>query len=402
MKIKDVMAFSTRSLSSVRARTFFMLLAMSIGVASVVMLTALGEGARLFVVSKFSALGTNLLIVFPGRSETTGGHPPLLGETPRDLTLEDAFALLRHHAVRDIAPLVVGAAPVSLDRRERTVSILGTTSVFLSIRRLQMGRGQFLPSTGQGRVEQVCVLGSKLASEIFDTSSPVGASLRIGDRRYRVSGVLAPTGMSLGVDMDDVAIVPVVAAQSLFNTNGLFRIMVEARSREQIPAVKQAILGIIRERHEGEDDITVVTQDAVLATFDRIFKALTVAVAGIAAISLLVAGVLTMNVMLVAVSQRRAEIGLLKALGAPSRQVLLLFLAEAFLLSLFGAILGTFLGYAGMAILRWRFPDFPVEAPFWAFAAAFGTAMGTGLLFSLLPARRAARLDPVVALAGRR
>jgi putative ABC transport system permease protein len=187
----------------------------------------------------------------------------------------------------------------------------------------------------------------------------------------------------------------------LFNQPSLFRILVETRHRESLDAAQEEVRRILKDRHEGDEDVTVVTQDAVLATFDRILRTLTLAVGGIAAISLGVAGILTMNVMLVAVSQRTSEIGLLKALGASSHQIRNLFFAEAALLSAFGAIAGLFIGAAGILVIRQIYPAFPAAAPAWAVVAAVVTAALTGVGFSLMPARRAAKLDPVVALAKR-
>ena len=184
----------------------------------------------------------------------------------------------------------------------------------------------------------------------------------------------------------------------MFNTNTLFRILVEAKSREAIPDAKDQVMEILKQRHRGEEDVTVITQDAVLATFDKLLGALTLGVAGIAAISLAVAGILVMNVMLVAVTQRTGEIGLLKALGATAQTIRFAFLAEAAMLSALGALLGYLLGESGAFILRQAFPVFPAYPPNWAVIAALGTALGTGLLFGFLPARRAARLDPVQAL----
>jgi putative ABC transport system permease protein len=247
----------------------------------------------------------------------------------------------------------------------------------------------------------VCVIGYTIKQELFGGASPLGRWLRIGDRRFRVIGVLAEKGQSLGLDMDDLVIVPLASAQSLFNTEALFRVLVQADGREAIPRAKRSIVQILAKRHEGEDDVTVITQDAVLATFDRVLYALTLTVAGIAAISLLVAGILIMNVMLISVTQRTAEIGLLKALGAGQGQLLRLFLAEAAMLSLIGALLGLVLALAGIWVLGRAFPDFPIQIPLWALLAALAVGLGTGLGFGVLPARRAARMDPVHALAGR-
>jgi len=198
-----------------------------------------------------------------------------------------------------------------------------------------------------------------------------------------------------------MVIVPVASAQSLFNTNTLLRILVEARSREELHLVKRDVTSILQARHEGELDVTVVTQDAVLATFDRVFRALTLAVGGIAAISLGVAGILIMNVMLIAVAQRTPEIGLLKAVGAAPGQIRLLFFAEATVLSAIGAMVGLVLGVAGNALIVRIYPVLPAVPPTWAVTAAAITAIATGILFSILPARRAARLDPVLALSRR-
>jgi putative ABC transport system permease protein len=205
----------------------------------------------------------------------------------------------------------------------------------------------------------------------------------------------------MGANLSDLAIIPVASAQSLFDTTSLFRILVQAKGRESIPKAEKAVINTIRDRHDGEDDVTVVTQDAMLSTFDQIFQALTLTVAGIAAISLAVAGILIMNVMLVSVSQRTAEIGLLKALGSPGAQVQRLFLVEAALLSLSGALIGIAVAFAGVWGLEQLFPDFPLSIPVWAFVAAILVSLATGLIFGVLPARRAAALDPVLALAGR-
>lgn len=398
---RDAIQFSWKALSANTSRTFLMLLAMSIGVGSVVILTALGEGARNYVTAEFSALGTNLVIVIPGRSETSGGSPAtMIGVTERDLTIDDAIALTRHPKVRRIAPFNVGAAEISWQSRKREISIMGTSHEFIQIRQWKMAQGNFLPKTDLNRANSVCVIGAKIRDEIFGAHAALGQWLRIGDRRYRVIGILGSEGRSLGFDVGDSVIIPVASAQSLFNVPSLFRIFVEVRTREAIPNVMTFIKNTIRERHQGDEDVTIITQDAVLATFDRILSALTYAVGGIAAISLGVAGILIMNVMLVTVSQRTSEIGLLKSLGASSKAILMLILIEAVLLSTLGAILGFIVGQAGSWAIRYAFPVLPAYPPTWASIASILIALITGVLFSLLPAKKAARLDPVIALTG--
>ncbi len=401
MKWSDVVDFSFKSLKGHTVRSLLVLTAMAIGVGAVVVLTSLGEGARRYITGEFASLGTHLLAVLPGRSETTGGHPPILGETPRDLTLDDALALLRSRHIRRMAPVSVGSAPVSWQQKEREVTVMGSTASFQTIRHLKVAQGRFLPETDPREAQMVCVLGAKLSRELFGSQSPLGQWVRVGDRRFRVVGVLASEGRSIGVDLGDMVVVPVASAQALFDAPSLFRILAEARTREVLPQAAEDIRRIIRERHEGEEDVTVITQDAVVATFDRIFRVLTLTVAAIAAISLVVAGILIMNVMLIAVSQRTEEIGLLKSLGAPASRIQILFLSEAGLLSIVGAALGLGIGLLGVAIGRALYPSLPLAPPLWALAAALAVALVMGILFGLLPARRAANLDPVQALSRR-
>lgn len=402
MRLMDMLRYSLQSILGHRSRTLLMLLAMAIGVGAVVVLTALGEGARRYVLAQFSALGSHMVIVLPGRSETTGAAPPLLGQTPRPLTLDDALALYQSYAVQRVAPLVIGAAPVSWQAREREVTVLGTTAEMERVRELTLARGKFITTDDPHRGEAVAVIGHQLRQELFGQRQALGEWLRIGEYRFRVIGELAQQGQTLGADISDIVIIPVASAQALFNTESLFRILIQAKGRDSIPQAVAAAERIITERHEGENDITVITQDSILATFDRIFTALTFAVGGIAAISLAVAGILIMNVMLVAVTQRTAEIGLLKALGAPRLEITLLFLAEAGLLSLSGGLAGLALGTGGTLLLDRALTGFSVSAPLWASAGGLGVALLTGLVFGYLPARRAARLHPVEALTGRR
>jgi len=400
MRPEDILSFGLRALISHRARTWLTLLAMGLGTAAVVVLSALGEGARQYVTGQFTQLGTHLIIILPGRSETTGGPPPLIGGTPRDLTLDDALALLRSPLVERVAPLSLGMAPVSHDNREREANIVGTTAEFQPVRHIELAQGQFLPIGDPRQAQAVALLGEKLARELFDQNPPLGQWVRIADRRFRVIGLLKSTGFSLGADLGDTALIPVAAAQALFNSPALFRILVQARGRAAINPAEEAAREIIKARHEGEDDVSFITQDAMLATFDKILRALTLAVSGIAAISLLVAGVLIMNVMLVAVSQRTPEIGLLKALGAAQGQILSLFLTEALLLALAGTALGLLVAYAGVSLFNNQVAAFHLVTPLWAPLAAVIVSLATGLVFGLLPALRAARLNPVVALSG--
>lgn len=398
---RDLLLQAGKAIRTQPLRAALIILAMSIGVASVNVLTALGDSARNYVVHEFESLGTHLVIVLPGRTETTGGHPPLFGETPRDLTLDDAAALFRSRQVAAIAPVSIGSAPVSVGGLERETNVMGSTHALLRVRHLTIAQGQFLPEADADKEISVCVIGKTISDELFAHQQAVGQWLRINDRRFRVIGVLAKEGQSIGTGFDELIIVPVASAQALFDSHSLFRILIEAHSEAAMYKAVDEVRNIIKLRHEGEDDVTVITQDSVVNTFDKILTALTFTVAGIAAVSLAVAGVLVMNVMLVSVSQRTAEIGLLKALGATQAQLQRWFLCEAALLSLAGAVVGSVIGQFGILVLQWLYPNFPVALPLWARLSALAVALATGLIFGVMPARKAARLDPVAALARR-
>ncbi len=399
MRSPDILRFARDAATGYPLRTSLSVLAMAIGVAAVVVLTALGDGARRYVVGQFSSLGSNLVIVLPGRTATGGFNPAnAVTRTPRDLTIDDATALLRTPAVRRIAPLVVGTSEISFGGRLREVMVAGTASSYLDVRNFKMSQGVFLPDEDWNRALPVAVIGTKIRTEIFGSEPALGQFIRLGDRRVRVIGVIAASGQGLGMNTDELVFVPVAFAQAMFNSNTLFRILIEARSRDHIEPAKRDVSALLKARHGDEEDVTVITQDAVLATFDRLLRALTAGVAGIAAISLAVAGILVMNVMLVAVTQRTGEIGLLKALGARSETIRRAFLAEAAMLSVVGAVLGYGLGQFAALVIRTLYPVFPAYPPNWAVIAALATSLGTGLLFGILPARNAARMDPVQAL----
>lgn len=400
MTLTDLFRFALRSLSGHRLRTLLSLLGMAIGVAAVIALTALGEGARRYVIDQFASIGSNLLIVVPGKSETTG--IPGIGAAPNDLTLEDAQAILRQVPQTElVAPLVVGTESVAHGARRRLVPVVGSTHELAEVRKLAVARGEFLPAGEARRGRPVAVLGSKLARELFPGDEPVGKVVRIGGWRMRVIGVLAPRGTQLGMNMDDVVLVPVATSMRMFDRRSLFRIMVQVRGGADLDVAKGRVIRLLTERHDGEEDVTVLTQDAVVSTFSQILGALTLALAAIASISLTVAGIGIMNVMLVSVSERTREVGLLRALGVKRRQVLTVFLTEAALLSTTGGLLGLATGWTAVRILVGVFPALPASPPTWAVVAALALSLGVGVIFGLLPARRAARLDPVAALAGR-
>ena len=398
MTLVDLLRFSGAALRGHRLRSGLSLLGVAIGVASVVVLTSLGQGARNYLTDQFTNLGSNLIIVLPGKTETSG-LAPITGGAPRDLTLADAEAVRRDvPQVRVLAPMSFGEAPVRYGPRRRDVTVVGTTAAFADARRLVLRLGRYLPEGAARHAAPVCVIGPRIQRELFGTANPLGEFLRIGDERFRVIGVMAPRGMALGLDMDDIVHVPVRSAMRLFDHSGLTRLFIDATSPDRLDSAEAGIARVLRERHRGEEDFTILTQKAMLSSFGRILLALTSAISGIAAISLSVAGIGIMNVMLVSVSERKSEIGLLRALGASRGQVLAAFLAEAGILSGVGGLAGLVTAFALDRVFAAIYPAFPVEPPPWAVAGALALALLVGIVFGLLPARRAAALDPVAAL----
>ncbi|MDH3522673.1 MAG: ABC transporter permease [Acidobacteriota bacterium] len=398
MRVRKTFRFALGALTRHGLRTGLSLLGVTIGVAAVIVLTALTDGARSYVVEQFSSLGTNLVVVLPGRTETTGF--PGVPSIPNDLTIADAEAIALLPAVKRAAPVAMGTETVSFGERSRQVAIIGTTADYALARQVEIARGEFLPRGDADRGAPVCVLGHVAARELFPGENPVGRVVRVGGWRMRVLGVLSRQGTKIGLNLDETIYVPVATGMQMLNRSSLFRILVEAQAYADLATARESIRRLVTERH-GEEDVTVITQDAVLSTFSAILNTLTIVLAAIAAISLTVAGIGIMNVMLVSVSERTREIGLLRAVGVHRSQVMAVFLAEAALLSAAGALLGLLAGYLLVRLMVGLFPALPAAPPPWAVAAAFGMAVLVGVVFGLLPARRATRLDPVAALAGR-
>ncbi len=397
MRASDLLQFASTALLRHWLRTSFSLLGVAIGAAAVVALTGLSEGARQYVVGQFAALGSNLVIILPGKNETTGSFPGV-GGVPNDLTLEDARALQRAmQGIQLLAPLAMGNETVEHRERSRQAAVVGTTHEFLAARELHMGIGRFLPPGEMERGGPLVVLGVKLAAELFPGENPLGGVVRIGDWRMRVIGVLEPRGTQLGMDLDEIAVVPVATGMRMFNRSSLFRILIKMHVHADLDAACERAVALLSERHD-EEDVTCITQDSVISAFSSILRVLTLALLGIAAISLTVAGIGIMNLMLVSVSERTQEVGLFKAVGARSGQILAVFLTEAVLLSSIGGLLGLLLGRTVLGIIVMLYPTFPAVSPLWALFAALGLSVVVGALFGVLPARRAARLDPILAL----
>ncbi len=397
MAALDVVRFVLASLAGQRLRSALSALGVAMGVAAVVLLTSLGEGTRQYVIGQFTQFGTSLLAVNPGKVKTLG-VPGVLGGTTHKLTIADAEALRRLPGVERVVPLVIGQARVESGGRGRAVFVYGVNHEATHAWQFRVAEGRFLPEIEPHRRGSFAVLGPKLARELFGHETALGQRVRIGGTSFVVVGVMEPKGQLLGFDLDDSCYIPVASAMALFNVDELNEIDILAASTEVIPRVVEEVRRILVRRHRGEEDFTITTQTEMLETFNRVIGVITLAVTAIAAISLVVGGAGILTVMWIAVHERTGEIGLLRALGVSRGGVQGLFLAEAILIALLGGLAGVGTAFALAATLRSLLPGVPLTTSPTAVALALAMSLLVGAASGLLPARRAAGLDPVEAL----
>ena len=396
MRFADFLQFALASVRAHRLRTALTSLGIAVGIAAVILLTSIGEGLHQFVIDEFTQFGTNLISVTPGRTQTHGGSLGAIN-TSRPLSIDDAIALRRAPHVQVTNPTIVGNADVEHLSRSRRVTLYGVGHDFTRALRSRVSAGEFLPDDDPHSARAFVVLGVKVAQELFGGENALGSRIRIGGERYRVIGVMEPKGQILGFDLDDTVFIPVGRAMDMFNRDSLMEINVTYEPTAPLAEVEEGIRRVLVARH-GREDFTITPQQKMLEVFGTVLNAITFAVGAIGAISLLVGGVGILTILTIAVSERTAEIGLLRAIGATRRHVLLLFLGEAALLAALGGIGGLVLGLSVAGVLKLVLPALPVHTP-WTFAvAAEVSAVVIGLLAGVLPARRAARLDPLEAL----
>ncbi len=396
--IFESVGMATDSILSNRLRAGLNMLGVVIGVTSVLWLVALGDGARTFVQNKFANLGINLVIITPGKKETSGG-PPMTALTPEKLTFEDARALTqRSRNIVKSTPIIFSSTDVEVEGRGRTTRVVGASEDYPYVREFYTNQGRFFTKDDIDSSRNYVTLGVDLAKDLFGSQQPIGKYVKIGETKFRVIGVMQPKGMSLGINMDEVAFIPVTAAMIVFKTDTVMQIFAKAASRETMPQAVEDMKRILMSRHRDKEDFTITTQDAILGTLDKVMKALTMLLAGIASISLVVGGIGIMNIMLVSVTERTREIGIRKAVGASRRDIMLQFVIEAATISGLGGLIGVIIGGIGILILALAAPSFPAALSAWNILLALGFSLLVGLVSGVYPAREAAALDPIEAL----
>ncbi len=398
MLVTDLVRQTFSSVRAHRLRSFLTMLGIVIGIASVILLTSIGEGTRQYILSEFAQFGSNLLVVQTGKTMTTG-TAGVFGGTTNPLTLEDALALERTPGVEKVLPVCMGTGEVRAGERARNVYVYGVTDAAPHIWKFGVRQGRFLPGGDPRQAGALAVLGPKLKRELFGEANALGQYVHVGGQRFIVIGVMEPKGYMLGFDIDDVVYIPVARAMPIFNRRDLMEIDVLFSSMASSKAVSEHIRRTMRARHRGEEDFNITTQSEMLASLDNILKIINYAVGGIAAISLLVGAIGILTMMWISVNERTREIGLSKALGATERQILLLFLGEAALLSTVGGIIGLAVSLGISFALHLFVPGLPLSTPLHFIVLALATSFIVGIASGVLPARRAAQLDPVEALA---
>lgn len=396
MLLRDAATLSLQAVLSHRLRSFLTALGIAVGIGAVVLLTSLGEGVHRFVVAEFTQFGTNLIGITPGRTTTTGFSGGVISNV-RPLTIADAMALERLPRVVATVPIVQGNAAVKFGTRSRRTYVLGVGTAVPRVWRMEVAQGRFLPADDPRVARPFVVLGNKVKNELFGAQNPLGRSVRIGGERYRVMGVMAGKGQLLGFDLDDAVFIPAGRALSLFNRDSLMQIDLLFAEGSDSAEVAERVRRLLIERH-GDEDVTIITQDQMLAVLGSVLNVLTMAVGALGGISLLVGGVGILTMMTIAVHERTAEIGLLRALGAGRGQILALFIGEAVVLAGLGGLAGLGLGTGGAWLLGVLVPALPTYTPWGYVLAAELLAAAIGLMAGVLPARHAARLDPVEAL----
>ncbi|MEJ2529491.1 MAG: ABC transporter permease [Gammaproteobacteria bacterium] len=396
MLTRDFLKLSIGSVIAHRLRSFLTALGIAVGVASVILLTSIGEGIHRFVLAEFTQFGTDLIAVTPGKHSTLGISGAVVSNV-RPLSIDDAYALGKLPRVLDVVPVIQGNAAIEFERRSRRSMVLGVGSAVPQVWSMQPSVGRFLPKDNQGHARPFAVLGSKLRSELFTSENPLGKRIRIGSESYRIIGVMESKGQMLGFDLDDAVYIPAQKAMSMFNRESVMEIDLLYSPGTDSASLSENIRKLLTARH-GSEDFTIITQDQMLETLGSILNVLTLAVGALGAISLLVGGIGILTIMTIAITERTPEIGLMRAVGAQRREILTLFISEAIVLASIGGGVGLILGAGGAWLLGVAIPDLPTHTP-WSYAlAAELVAAAIGLAAGVAPAYKAANLDPVEAL----
>lgn len=397
--VKEIVKLSINSLLRNKTRSLLTMLGIIIGVSAVILLVSIGQGLQNYITQQFESLGANVVAVLPGKLGGSGGEgfnpaagPNLAGSK---LTLKDVERLSRLGSpVESVGAGIEMPATVSYAGNSRYTTIGGLTPAFQKMRNMKTSEGRMVTEADNSADRHVVDLGQSLIDKLFGGVNPIGKYITIGDQKFLVVGILDKIGTGGLVDANDFAIIPLTSAQKIFGIKGVQEIGVEARDKDSIPQVKSMVTKELLKRLKS-DDFTVVDSSSLVQTINQILGVITLALGGIAAISLVVGGVGIMNIMLVSVTERTHEIGLRKAVGAKPKDILIQFIVEAVTLSVVGGGIGIAIGFLGSLALN---QFIAAKVTWWSVGLAFGVSAAIGVVFGVAPAARASKLNPIEAL----
>ncbi|MBS1985782.1 MAG: ABC transporter permease [Bdellovibrionales bacterium] len=399
MPIREIFRLALEALLANKLRSGLTMLGLIIGVGAVVLLVSIGNGAKNYVTGQFEGLGTNLILIQPGRTDRKSAMGTPIGNVKKKMTLGDVEALQRKAFNLDaVTGILLGNGSVDYQGNKNNVQVLGTNEQFVNIFNIHVATGSFYTREDEDSGRRIVTLGHNVAKNLFGDDSAVGKLVKINSSEFRVVGVFEKVGDKVGLNMDEFAFIPTKSALRLFNEDKLFGIRAKARTKVGIQDALDEISTILKERRNGEEDFTLVTQESMLKTMNTILGMLTYVLGGIAMISMIVGGIGIMNIMLVSVTERTREIGIRRAVGARRSDIMRQFLAEAVALAIIGGLIGLTTSVGFTYLVSAFAKGFDMRAPGWILAPSFILSSITGIVFGVWPARKAARIETIEAL----
>ena len=399
MIFRKILINSGEAIVENKLRSALTMLGMIIGVMAVILLVSVGTGAKRYITSEFESLGTNVILIQPGKTDKKNSMGPPVSSSKGKLTMSDVESLQKNaQSLSAVSGVMFGAGVVKNDQATNNINILGCNDQFNRIFNMTITEGNFFSKEDEDSGRRVVVLGHTIKENLFGSTTALGKLVKINESEHRVIGIIKPTGDKLGFNVDDMVFIPTKSALRLFNTDKLFGIRASGKSRSGLDDAVKDLTSVLKERHNGEEDFTVITQVTMLDSMNTILNMLTYALAAIAFISMLVGGIGIMNIMLVSVTERTREIGIRRAVGARRSDILKQFMIEAVVISVAGGLVGILISMIITYSLFLFFPTFDMRPPFWILPPAFFLSFFTGVVFGVWPAKKAAHIQTIDAL----
>lgn len=399
MMLRKIFINSFEALVENKLRSILTMLGMIIGVSAVILLVSVGTGAKRYITAEFESLGTNIIIIQPGKTDKKSSMGPPVSSSKGKISIADVDAIQKgSQLLSAISGVMYGAGTVKNETSTSNIFVMGSNEQLQKIFNINIIQGNYISKEDEDSGRRVAVIGWNVKENLFGKDPALGKLIKVNESEHRVIGVVKPTGDKLGFNVDEMIFIPNRSALRLFNTDKLFGIRAAAKSRASLDDAVKDITAILKERHNGEEDFTIITQVTMMDSMNTILNMLTYALGAIAFISMLVGGIGIMNIMLVSVTERTKEIGIRRAVGARQSDILKQFIIEAVVISVSGGLIGILISLFITYVLYFLFPGFDMRPPFWIIPPSFFMSLFTGLIFGVWPARKAARIQTIDAL----